>query len=51
MPDQAAARVIWTLPELPGLAEWLRREHGVVPDYSWLSVLLPPDGPTVPAAS
>jgi hypothetical protein len=48
MPDGAAARVIWTLP---GLAQCLRRERGVVLDFPWLSVLLPSDGPAVPAAS
>ncbi|WKK24069.1 IS630 family transposase [Streptomyces olivoreticuli] len=37
----AAEGRIWTLP---ALAEWLRRERGVVLDSSWLSVLLHRDG-------
>ncbi|WP_372405419.1 IS630 family transposase [Streptomyces luteireticuli] len=42
MLDEAAVRgEIWTLP---ALAEWLRRERGVVLDSSWLSVLLHRDG-------
>ncbi|MFF4219374.1 winged helix-turn-helix domain-containing protein [Streptomyces nondiastaticus] len=42
MLDEAAVRgEIWTLP---ALAEWLRRERGLVLDSSWLSVLLHRDG-------